>query len=47
MIIGADKDFEGLRYIEYKFKKEYNEFKIESNFNDLIDESIKYIQKNF
>lgn len=44
MIIGADKEFEGLKYIEYKFKKEYD-FKIENNFNNLIDEVIKNIQK--
>lgn len=43
MIIGADKNFDGLKYIEYKFKQEYNDFKIENNFNDSIDEIIEYI----
>lgn len=37
MIIGADKNFNGTRYIEYKFKKEYPKFELYDNFSNAIN----------
>ena len=45
MIIGADKEFEGTRYIEYKFKQDYPGFKLYDDLDTVVNETIKIIKK--
>ena len=45
IVIGADKDFHGTRYVEKKFKDEYEEFELYSSLNDVADEIVKQIKK--
>jgi hypothetical protein len=44
IVIGSQKEFEGQRYIEKKFKDEYPNFKLNSNIDDMIKDIIKIIK---
>jgi calcineurin-like phosphoesterase family protein len=44
-IIGAHKEFEGQRYIKYKFERTYPGFEMKTNKDDVIKEIIKQIKK--
>lgn len=45
IVIGAQKGFEGLRYIEKKYKEAYPSFKLNTNIDDMISDIIKIIKK--
>jgi len=45
IIVGADKGFEGQRYITYKFKLTNPDFEIITNEKDMINEIVKQIKK--
>jgi calcineurin-like phosphoesterase family protein len=45
ILIGADSNFDGIRYIEYKFKSKFNNFKIYDNLDDMISK-IKKIKND-
>lgn len=43
ILIGADEDFHGLRYITKKFSDSYSDFKLYFNMDDLVNQIIKKI----
>ena len=45
IIIGADSKFDGIKYIDYKFKQNYPDFKLYDNLDDMI-KKVKNILKN-
>ena len=45
IIVGAEKNFFGLRYIEKKFKDEYEGFKLLSSLENMSEEIIEQIKK--
>lgn len=45
IIVGADKEFEGQRYITYKFKQKNPNFEIINNRKEMVDEITKQIKK--
>ena len=36
ILIGADSNFDGIRYIEYKFKNKFKNFKLYDNLDDMV-----------
>jgi calcineurin-like phosphoesterase family protein len=45
IIIGADSKFDGIKYIDYKFKQNHPDFKLYDNLDDMI-KKLKNILKN-
>jgi hypothetical protein len=45
IIVGADKEFEGQRYITYKFKQKNSDFEIINSRKEMVDEITKQIKK--
>lgn len=44
IVVGAQKGFEGTRYMEYKFEQINPEFKLHESLDDVVDEVIKKIK---
>lgn len=45
ILIGVDSKFDGIRYIEYKFKSKFDNFKIYNNLDDMISKIKNKIKK--
>ena len=45
IIIGVDKSFSGIKYIEYKYKQKYSDFKLYNDFDLAINEVKKILNK--
>lgn len=44
IVVGAEKEFDGLKYITKKFIDHYPDFNLNSNINDMVNEIIKKIK---
>ena len=44
IVVGAQKDFDGRRYVEKKFKEKYENFELHSNEKQIIGEIVKQIK---
>lgn len=44
IVVGAQKDFDGTRYVEKKFKEKFKDFELHSNEKQMIEEIVKQIK---